>query len=639
MRPNSLLRVDFIPISDRRILGRLGVCAAPGIGTAESPRSLFADLEQLRFQQKANTLISLLRPSEIASGGVGDLPTAARIYGLEVEGFSAWQDGRPLEPKVVQKLAVTAISRLRAGQTVVVHGRGRRGRGALFAACVLAALGFTKEEAIRLVRASCDGGLETSESRLFLENFITGFNPVGVHGLAQGLSGSLLDRYAGTLFGLVLGDIYGASNAIQRQHLIEERDSGKHGSLKNAFSWTVISGLTVAVGSSLVETGKIDPEDLFQRFIALYSGGQYSRSGEDPQFVRTLAKAATRKASDQFIGEEAQQPSPGIYSRLAPLALAYAWSPYALLRLVPHWVRFTDGLREVVESGQLLANIMTGILRGDSKATVLSADYVAADYNTSAPPPILEFAEPAVIALQSGGYKEQAPPRAAQDTTTGNLGAALHTFCHYEELLEGLTFLSSQGCGSSTMAIYGQLHGAYYGIAGLPEGIVSRIPHSNLLSHLARDLVDLRFSLTDTLSEPTSRMFGWDPYFIGARPLNAVKLGSARFPEALDSNAGKTISLPFTYDFHEAFFLERGRVADWDERWHIVFIDDKLIITRGEKYFELRGFRHSQGMTFTELTPFGEAKEWSPSQCVHVASAILDIALGRPQVLPFFPSM
>jgi len=71
----------------------------------------------------------------------------------------------------VRDLVAWIRERLRGGDNVVVHCRGGLGRTGTIAACVLVARGVEPDEAMRLVRASRPGAIESEAQERFVRTF------------------------------------------------------------------------------------------------------------------------------------------------------------------------------------------------------------------------------------------------------------------------------------------------------------------------------------------------------------------------------------------------------------------------------------------------------------------------------------
>jgi protein-tyrosine phosphatase len=147
--------------------GQLGIAMAPGrhdrAGAVTWWRDLHADLRRLRHMHRAQFLVTLLTDEELRDLGIANLAEALDVHGLDAARLSI-KDGSVPTPKQTDEameLLYAIVSRLRDGQTVVVHCRAGQGRSGMMAAMALAVLGATPDEAVARVRAVQPRAVET----------------------------------------------------------------------------------------------------------------------------------------------------------------------------------------------------------------------------------------------------------------------------------------------------------------------------------------------------------------------------------------------------------------------------------------------------------------------------------------------
>lgn len=173
------LRVDLIPATELPLKGRLGMTMMPGrIGrgsTGVFNRDLSADMAQLRDRNEVRHLVSFMLPREYTNNGpsLDESRRAARSAGISFDHFPFVEGNTPPAGSAERYLALVdrLLSWLRAGENVVIHSRGGRGRCGLVAASVLVANGTPAAKALEIVGATRPGCIENEPQRKFVIEF------------------------------------------------------------------------------------------------------------------------------------------------------------------------------------------------------------------------------------------------------------------------------------------------------------------------------------------------------------------------------------------------------------------------------------------------------------------------------------
>lgn len=171
--------VDFLPESEVRLPGKLGMTFAPGMKAPSLggrwERDLAADLRELEDAHGTDALVSLMEEHEYGGYGIPELLEEGVIdSNIEVVRFAIRDMGIPREAEAEEFAALISSvkERLERGQNVVVHCRGGLGRTGTVAACTLVALGqHAANEAIDAVRAARSGTVQTAEQEDFVRRF------------------------------------------------------------------------------------------------------------------------------------------------------------------------------------------------------------------------------------------------------------------------------------------------------------------------------------------------------------------------------------------------------------------------------------------------------------------------------------
>jgi ADP-ribosyl-[dinitrogen reductase] hydrolase len=267
----------------------------------------------------------------------------------------------------------------------------------------------------------------------------------------------MVDRFRGALLGLAVGDAVGTTVEFMAPGTFEPmRDMVGGGPFGlPAGGWTDDTSMALCLAESLVERGGFDPVDQLERYVRWYRQGHWSCTGSCFDIGN-----ATRAALERF--ERTREPFPGDADplaagngplmKLAPVVLAYASRPEEAVRFAAETARTTHGAGEAADASAWFARLLLCALDGDDPLELavdgsLHPKVVAAATSTREPP-----------AVRGGGYIIDA------------LEAALWALRSTSSFQDGVLAAVNLGDDAdTTAAIYGQLAGAVYGLAGIPQ--------------------------------------------------------------------------------------------------------------------------------------------------------------------------
>jgi ADP-ribosyl-[dinitrogen reductase] hydrolase len=153
--------------------GRLGMTFLPGkrsIGQAgQHWRDLDADVDRLRDEHKADSLVLLVEDQELERFGVSRMSEAIVARGIELLRYPIRDGDAPSSRQTFRRLLDRLIGGLLSGASVVVACRGGLGRSGLLVACLLRDLGdYEADAAIELTEFARHGAVETTAQRAFV---------------------------------------------------------------------------------------------------------------------------------------------------------------------------------------------------------------------------------------------------------------------------------------------------------------------------------------------------------------------------------------------------------------------------------------------------------------------------------------
>ena len=304
---------------------------------------------------------------------------------------------------------------------------------------------------------------------------------------------SLIDRYRGALLGLAVGDAVGTSVEFSRPGTFEpvtDMTGGGPFGLQ-AGQWTDDTSMALCLATSLIETRAFDPVDQLTRYVRWWREGYLSSTGRCFDIGNTVSDALHQfqRTNDPWSGStDRMAAGNGSLMRLAPVPLAYAPNPVAAVRRAAESSRTTHGATEAVDACRYYAALIVGALNGELKERILSPGYALPGIDKEVEP-----LAPAVEAIAAGSFAEKSPPEiAGTGYSVNSLEAALWAFWNSDNFRDGCLLAVNLGDDAdTTVAIYGQVAGAFYGESGIPAEWLQRLHERDMIGRLAESLLDL----------------------------------------------------------------------------------------------------------------------------------------------------
>ena len=483
MRTSHTHPLQIASVATQPNFGRIGITFCPGKKQATAltggwDRDLGMDLDAIEaFGTSA--LVSLIEQHEIESLdviGIGHETLKRHMDWLHLPVRDVSIPGQDFE--AAWRLQGPGLrSRLRAGFNIVVHCKGGLGRAGMIAARLLVELGTNPDDAIKQVRHVRPGAIETSEQ----ESYVRSLEPVR-KSLPCRTKEAIVDRAAGALLGLAIGDAVGTTLEFEKRDsnpLLTDMIGGGPFRLQPG-QWTDDTSMALALADSLLETETFDPEDLMRRFVAWRDNGEYSCTGTCFDIGNTVSSALNRwKQTGNAIAGSTGTMSAGNGSlmRLSPVAIRHWQQPETMRAVAAQQSQTTHGAAEAVSACEAYATLIAEAISGKTLDEVLS-------------PRTGEYAH-GVAHILAGSWRG----KSRNEVQSGgfvlhSLEAALWSIGRTSDFRSAiLTAANLGGDADTTAAITGQLAGALYGESGIPRDWLEKLAWRSVINLKANELL------------------------------------------------------------------------------------------------------------------------------------------------------
>lgn len=272
------------------------------------------------------------------------------------------------------------------------------------------------------------------------------------------------DRFLGCLFGLACGDAVGTT--------VEFRDRGSFVPLVDMVGggpfdlqrgeWTDDTSMALCLAESLIECSGFDAGDQMRRYVRWMRDGLWSVKGYCFDIGITTSAALRRFERNGMpyagVGEGVAAGN-GCIMRLAPVPMFFADDRDEAVRLSGESSRTTHGAAECVDACRLLGAMIVDALHGRSKLDILTRHGLH------------DLASERLNRIADGGYLDFTSAQIEGSSyVVDSLEAALWCFAHTESYEAAVLAAANLGDDAdTTAAVCGQLAGAFYGAAAIPE--------------------------------------------------------------------------------------------------------------------------------------------------------------------------
>lgn len=298
-------------------------------------------------------------------------------------------------------------------------------------------------------------------------------------------------RFRGSLLGLAAGDALGTT--------VEFESPGSFTPLTDIVGggpfrlqpgeWTDDTTMALCLAESLVEKG-FDETHQLETYCRWWKQGHLSVKGRCFDIgLKTSSSLADFRERKYFVPvPDDGAAGNGSIMRLAPVPLRYAANPEQAILMSAKSSVTTHGARECVDACRYLGGLIVGAVQGRSKDELLSGGF--------SPVPGLwdrQPLAPKINAIANGSFKLKDPPDIfGGGYVVPSLEAALWAFYRSDDFRTGALLATNLGDDADTTgAVYGQLAGAFYGEAGIPEAWRNVLAMRDLIERRADELYAL----------------------------------------------------------------------------------------------------------------------------------------------------
>ena len=484
------LRIDSLSVGS----GSLGLTICPGksgssLFGAPWQRDLKTDLEAIQGWG-ATTVVTLVEPHELHELGVRELGSGVKELGLTWHYYPFPDGDIPRDLPAWESLSPLLHQELDQGGRVIIHCRGGLGRAGTIASLLLIERGDDADEAMRRVRDTRVGAVETAVQEAFLRE-------------RAELDNRRTERIRASLFGGAIGDALGAEIEFWSLAQILERfpdgvndmlpHDGHPGAITDDTQMTLFSaeGLMRAVVRSQLK-GICHPASVIHHALLRWfitQGGTPACETDDigllcdPRLHRRRAPGMaclSGLSRTTTFGEAAKNDSKGCGT---------------IMRVGPVGLMGFDIEQTARESSALTHGHVTGQEAAVAWALMLNAVLEGEELETAARQLVGKFGPETNRALEQA----LAAPRDGRPETVESLGAgwvaeealaiALFAALVVEGADDGLRIaVTHSGDSDSTGAIAGNMLGLLYPEEMMAHPWRQRIECADLIDGVARDL-------------------------------------------------------------------------------------------------------------------------------------------------------
>jgi ADP-ribosylglycohydrolase len=289
------------------------------------------------------------------------------------------------------------------------------------------------------------------------------------------------NRFLGCLTGLAVGDAVGTTLEFRSPGTfkpINDMDGGGPFDLEPG-EWTDDTSMALCLAASLVEKQQFDPIDQLDRYCRWHHEGYMGCHGtcfDIGNTVRNALDAYRMHRKPDSGSKDSDSAGNGSIMRLAPVPMYFGSDAHAAIDYSGKSSLTTHGATSCVDACRYFGGLIWGALNGVPKEQLLSSHFSPPGDNWTELPLC-----PAIAEIAGGSFKRKKPPEIrGTGYVVKSLEAALWAFHSSSDFRTGcLSAVNLGDDADTTGAVYGQIAGAYYGLAGIPETWRTKLKHSD----------------------------------------------------------------------------------------------------------------------------------------------------------------
>jgi ADP-ribosylglycohydrolase len=304
------------------------------------------------------------------------------------------------------------------------------------------------------------------------------------------------DRRRGALLGLAIGDALGAAVEFRPPGTFPPVTGYRAGGPHNidAGMWTDDTSMALAMADSIGEMGW-NLHNQMTKYVAWWQEGKYAVNGWCFDIGGTTRDSLSNFLQNNTPVLECSDPTEGASGngsimRLAPVAIKYHnW----FLDDMPSYSTIADDSSRTTHASpqcrsacRYLATVLAGLIHGERKEIVLDSEWHGLKELVKCGP-----LHPLIQKVAEGSYKNKTELTIrGSGWVVQSLEAALWAFWNSDNFEEAVLKAVNLGDDSDTTgAVCGQLAGAYWGEAGIPEHLLSGLARRDMIEHALTSLM------------------------------------------------------------------------------------------------------------------------------------------------------
>ncbi len=276
------------------------------------------------------------------------------------------------------------------------------------------------------------------------------------------------DSARGCLLGLAVGDAIGTTLEFRSRDtyapLTDMIGGGPFGLAPG--EWTDDTSMALCLADSPIENGNLDETDLMQRFVRWWRNGENSVTGLcfDIGFTTRAALSEFERSGNPRAGSENPNTAGnGSLMRLAPAAIRHHANRTRAIDVARRQSVTTHAARTVVDACTFFAGLLVDAINGADRQMLLS--------------PQVFDGHREIAGIAGGRYiGKKRSEIASSGYVVDTLEAALWCVHYASDFREAVLLAGNLGDDADTVAaVTGQLAGAIWGEAGIPEAWIAKL--------------------------------------------------------------------------------------------------------------------------------------------------------------------